>query len=773
MNIERNPLVKAIRERLVAQALQASLIALAVAATPALAQDEFSLEGDEPAKDTEALLKEQTEVSSTVEVGLGFLSDDSYRYGRYTGLTDEGVFAVLGFDIFKRGPWDGDDATWWKASATNLGLDSREASFEYGKQGAYAFRLGFDQTPHNQSDTARTIFTNPGSTSLVLPGNWVGAQTTAGMTQLLGSLRPFEVEHERRRAEIGFEWIPATHWNLDTRYTHERKQGLKTIGLTIGNSGGNPRSVLAPEPVDYLTQTADVALTFIKPEYQIRVGYYMSLFEDDNDSLAWRNPYTTINGWTATAGVGYPSGAGQMHLEPDNQFHQVYASAGWNIADGMRLTGDLSYGRATQDEAFLPYTINPALAATITQPLPRDSLDGKVNSTYAALRFSHRPWSTFWWNANFKYDDRDNRTPHGEFVYVAGDSLAQNVAATSSQRRFNEPKSQKEIQFRLDATWRAADWLRIAGEAQLRQIERPHQEREELDDDTYSLSFTNASSSFITGGLKLSVSSRDGSEYRGYETFIGGYSPGYTNTVVPFVDGFPFENLPGMRKFNQADRDRRQGEIFGTIALGESVSLDLSSRYSEDDYDNSQFGLTFSRVNGWNADLAWAPSAGSALYAFYAVERYKNDQDGRAYTGAARATQAFDPNRNWTVRSRDDVDTWGLGCNARFFEDKLKLGLDYVKAKTTADVGTEVGPALATAPLPTATTDLTTLSISGDYAWSESLTLRGRVAHEDYASADWALDGVPANQLANVILLGEDTPDYSLWVASFSVVYRF
>jgi MtrB/PioB family decaheme-associated outer membrane protein len=771
MKIERNPLSLAIRAQLGLPLMHASLLALALAATPALAQDEFSLDGDEPVQDTAELLKEQTEVSSTVEVGLGFLSDDAFRYGRYTGLTDEGVFAVLGFDIFKRGAWDGDDATYWRAQAQNLGLDSREAYFEYGQQGRFAFYLGFDQTPHNQVDTAQTIFTNPGSTSLTLPSNWVAGQTTATMTRLTESLRPFDVEHERRRFDIGFDWIPAPKWNLETKYSREEKDGLKTIGLTIGNSGGTPRAVLAPEPVDYLTQTADVALTFARPDYQIRVGYYMSLFDNENSGLSWRNPYSAITGWTAAA--GFPTGSGQMHLEPDNEFHQVYASGGLSISDTMRLTGDLSYGRATQDDAFLPYTINPVLAASITQPLPRASLDGKVNNTYAALRLSHRPWSTFYWNANLRYDDRDNRTPHDEYVYVPGDSLTQNTAANSSFRRFNEPKSQEETTFRLDATWRAIDWLRIAGEAQWSSIERPLQEREELDENRYALSFTNTASGLVSGGLRLSIADRDGSEYRGYETFINGYAPGYTSTVLPLVGGFPFENLPGMRKFNQADRERRQAEIFGNLALGESLALGVNVNYSEDDYDNSEFGLTFSRVNGYNLDLTWAPSENGSLYGFYSVERYKNDTDGRAYTGTARVTQAFDPNRNWTNRSRDDIDTWGLGANTRFIEGKFKLGIDYVRANTDADVATSVGPALATAPLPTAETELTSASIYGDWAFRKNLTARLRFAYEDYASTDWAVDGVPANQLANVITLGEDSPDYSVWVASLSFVYRF
>lgn len=36
-----------------------------------------------------------------------------------------------------------------------------------------------------------------------------------------------------------------------------------------------------------------------------------------------------------------------------------------------------------------------------------------------------------------------------------------------------------------------------------------------------------------------------------------------------------------------------------------------------------------------------------------------------------------------------------------------------------------------------------------------------------------ALDGVDANQLANVILFGETSPDYDVTAVSVSVIYKF
>ena len=43
----------------------------------------------------------------------------------------------------------------------------------------------------------------------------------------------------------------------------------------------------------------------------------------------------------------------------------------------------------------------------------------------------------------------------------------------------------------------------------------------------------------------------------------------------------------------------------------------------------------------------------------------------------------------------------------------------------------------------------------------------------DFNSTDWAVDNVPANQLANMILMGEGSADYTVWVTTFTVGYRF
>ena len=92
-------------------------------ACAAAQEDAFTLEADEETRpsDPEAV-RELTEVRSEVEIGIGSVSHDSYRFGRYTGLEEQGAFGVLDVEIRRRGSYDGDSARYWHFSGSNLGL---------------------------------------------------------------------------------------------------------------------------------------------------------------------------------------------------------------------------------------------------------------------------------------------------------------------------------------------------------------------------------------------------------------------------------------------------------------------------------------------------------------------------------------------------------------------------------------------------------------------------------------------------------------------------
>ena len=723
----------------------------------------FSIaDSDEPEK-----LKDLIQIRNTFELGAYYVSDDSFRFGRYSGLNDQGIAGLLNFDFYMRDAWDGDSAWYWRLTGDNLGLDSRAATFEFGVQGKYKVLVDYDQIPNFRSESGQTIYNGAGTETLTLPADWVGSGTTAGMTRLLSSLKPFDLKTQRRRTGLGISGVLTPHWDYSASYKHETKEGLRTFGATFGNSGGNPRAVVLPEPVDWTTQQMDASLRYTSRKFQFDVSYYLSLFSDQNTSLTWANPYTTIAGWAA--GSGFPTAVGQVSLPPDNQFHQLSFNAGYNFSDATRLSASFSRGRMTQNEAFLPYTNIPVQAASITQPLPRNSLDGRIDTTVFNLRLASRPSTDFSWSASYRYDDRDNQTPRDEYVYIGGDSTLQDTTVATNRRRYNEPYSFREEQLKVDASYRVFENTELSAGVQRSKIDRTYAERERADEDTYNFGFRTSFFDTLNAYLRYSHAVRDGSTYIGNEPFLSGYSPGYTSTVAA-----GWENHPLLRRYFEANRDRDQLSAGLELSATEAFALSASVDFAKDNYNESALGLIDARVETATLDAVYAPSQKWSSYAFWTYEKQGSHQAGWSFSGgAAQIPNASDPRRQWFANHRDRINSSGLGFTRSLYSGRVDLGVDYLHSKSRSGIDFAVGSALLTKPLPRDISQLDSFNIHATYKLRESFSLRMSYWYERYRSTDWAVDGIEANTLANVILLGEDSPNYRENVVSLSVLYRF
>ncbi len=219
-----------------------------------------------------------------------------------------------------------------------------------GGRDSSKYFIEYDRLPNYETDTARTPFQGVGSGSLTLP---------AGFdinTNLNSSLLPFDIETTRERIGLGGSFIARRHWKLDVAFRHETKDGTDRIGGAIANgppgmgSGlvGNTTATLIPEPIDYTNKLVDVTLHYAKGKGQFEFAYHLSLFDNGEHSLTWKDPDPFVPGTSIF---------GRQSLEPDNQYHQLAFTGSYVLPRRSQLTGFLSVGRMTQDQAFLPYTI--------------------------------------------------------------------------------------------------------------------------------------------------------------------------------------------------------------------------------------------------------------------------------------------------------------------------------------------------------------------------------------------------------------------------------
>ena len=112
-------------------------------------------------------------------------------------------------------------------------------------------------------------------------------------------------------------------------------------------------------------------------------------------------------------------------------------------------------GRMKQNDPFLPYTINPIYSDL---PLPRESLDGKVDTTtynFAGKLYA-RINNKFSFTARGKWDKRDNKTPVDLYTPVVTDLLPIGP-------RYNRPYSYKRQQYSADLRYRFDRIISLSG----------------------------------------------------------------------------------------------------------------------------------------------------------------------------------------------------------------------------------------------------------------------------------------------------------------------
>jgi MtrB/PioB family decaheme-associated outer membrane protein len=652
--------------------------------------------------------------SGTVDLGLGNVSDDSFKFGEYNGMNEKGGFLIAGAALRSRG----ENANYWNVDAANLGLDTRSLGVEGGKQGTYKVILKYDELPHYISDSAATPFLGSGTDTLTLPGTWVPAPNTAGMTDLATSLQPFDLETKRKRLGVGLSLATVRDWEFAVNVRHETKEGTQRIAGTFFFNAAQ-----LVQPVDYVTDQVDVSASYVGSKWQARLAYYGSTFSNNNASLTWDNPYTS------TPGV---DDKGQLALAPDNEFHQILASAGYSFSDKTRASADIAVGHMTQNQGFLAATLNTSL---VVPALPQSSLDGSVDTLNANLKVVSALTDKVRLNAAFVYDDRNNKTPQAAYPWVTTDQIL-NPARTNLPYGFTKSTA------KLSADYRATARARASAGFDYETNERTYQEVAKTKENTFWGKVNTRPLDNLDLMLKAAYADRSNSGY----------------VVVPEIS--PPEN-PLLRKYNMASRTRDSAGLRADVSAWKNVNLGFGMDYANDDYSKSQIGLTESRDVTYSADASALLAKSTSLHLYLTREQIKSNQAG---------SQLFST-PDWTGENNDIVDTAGIGVKHTVIKNKLDVGADYAISHSRGEVTVYTGA--ADPAFPDLISKLGSVKLYATYRLKDNISLNGTYWYESYKSENWQLDGVTPSTISNVLALGEQPPSYYVNVVMLTLRYKF
>ncbi len=457
--------------------VRAALLALAVA--PAAS---YAAESDD--------VRQLTHPTSFLEAGAGYVSQDSFKFGEYNGLSERGLFGIFGLGIFGGGAWDSGDTTRWSIVGTDLGLETRDIRAEYGQQGRFRINIGYDELRRQRSDSFQTPYLGAGSDTLTLPPTWIkpivpqvsgsginfralspvtglapsnvggvvtpptAAQRTTVNNIIAADVPAFQdvdLSTKRKAIDGGFSYNIDRNWEFRVSAKHEKKDGLKPLGAV--SSQVSEYAAILPDPIDQTTDQYNVSLNYTGDKAFFQVAYYGSVFHNDVQSVTW-------------ADANDPTKTATMASAPDNAFHQILLTGGYNFTPTTKLVLNASYGRNTQDEQFVTLGQNNQLPLGV----PRSSLDGLVVTKAFNARLTSKPVKGLNVVAAYKYDDRDNKTPINTYFFQdanearaaaasafnAALGLPANTLGSNINIYANRPYSKRVNQFDLDADYAVA-----------------------------------------------------------------------------------------------------------------------------------------------------------------------------------------------------------------------------------------------------------------------------------------------------------------------------
>ncbi|MGI9326018.1 MAG: MtrB/PioB family decaheme-associated outer membrane protein, partial [Pseudomonadales bacterium] len=631
------------------------------------------------------------------------VTDDAARFGNATGYDEQGGYVIAAGDGSYNS--DGLQVSWY---LEDLGLDSRAARVEAGRPGTYDVRISYRGLPYRLFDTTDTVYASTGN-SLQLPDGWTRSALTSEFTGLNASLVGRDIESDRDIIEVGGSYRPNSRFELFADFRNQTQNGVDEFG-----GAHFTQASLLPRSFDYQTDELDLGVRYRSERGYAQLGFYGSFFQNKDSVLVWDNPFTSFPGAERSA----------LAQPPDNRFGQFLFKAGYRFKNATRLLVSGAFGNMEQDEALLPYTINPNVSVT---PLPRARLNGEVDTTNLLVSLSSRPITPLSLKLSYRYDERDNQTTQEVWNRVIVDSLA------SGEDETNRPYSFDRTSLTASAGWTIRTGLRIGAGYERRELDRDLQEVAEQTEDTGWGRIHWRPNAYVE------LSGRGGTAKREIDRY---------DTELALSLG----QQPLLRKYNLAHRFREFGELTFSGSLPHTpLSLSATVAFADDDYSKSVLGLLASEELRYGIDLSWSVSEKTQLYANLGLQQVDAEQAGSSNFSTP----------DWRAQHEDEFLTAGFGVKLKQITERVDLTFDYTYG--AGDSAIDVTTSGERGPLPGLDSTLDSLRLSAVYRFSKRLQWIAELRYEAFEADDWALQGVAPATIPTVLTLGADPYDYDVF----------
>jgi MtrB/PioB family decaheme-associated outer membrane protein len=637
------------------------------------------------------------------------------------------------------------------------------------------FDMSYAETPHRFSFITKTPWVQVGPGVFVLPDSVQSAiQKSSGsyagrMNDLLNAapITPLGFQTDVSKARL--RGRPVAGVQLEANVSRRERTGSKAIGLAVPVTGSGPSDGYEmPEPIDQRTVDAEVRANYqhrfaasnIGLSLQAIVG--MSEFTNNISTLVFDNPKRLTDDASAGAALN------RFGLYPDNKVLRGNLMLGLDLPHSTVFTVAAGISRTTQEQAFLPYTINSKLIASIdstTTPgrrdtvlvrqlaLPDSNLHGKAITRTLDMRLGSRLIPEVMATLRFRSYQYESQTPELVFPGLAMFDRSWTVEETGPDSLGNSNAA-----LGLDVDIDALRQLKLGLSYELR--DRKHVNREIARDTENWFAAKFRAKPLDNVALQLKGRYEHGKRHGSIDT----------DHMVELPDSVEMANL---RRFDVANRTQNLLGAGASWTDGRWVDLSVDFSYARGTYPAND--STDGKFYGLTGDTSTTITLDGAFHATEQLDVRGGIGLNNHYYGQAshESSPNADPTKrietDWYLNMRDKNQFWFLATDWRGMGDKLTATLSYEFNRDAMPITEQwAGPnASSTRPigqLPDIFSHRHSLGLEVGYRVAEGLRVSARYGFEEYKFLDWQQQNNPyvnpATGTVNSIFMGNNLYPY-------------
>ena len=530
--------------------------------------------------------------------------------------------------------------------ALNVGRDDQNYRLRFGRYGLLDVEFEWDQIPHVFNiDNARTPYVMNGGTyklrnRATVPDISSNDTTLANPFNMWANdnARPVDLDMLNKIGKISIRYTPTPGWTFTGKYWSQQNEGKRAIAFPFGSNVNANIAELA-EPIDYQTHNIELGGEYAGKGWSLGLKYNGSIFHNSVSTLIFDNPAAAgPGGCTDAAVIDYTTGMGpcrgRVDLYPSNQAHTFTLTGTASLPLKTQFLATASYGWRLQNDSFLPFTINSAIAQPM---LSRNSLDGDVRPTMVNLTLVNNFIDNLNLKAYYRFYDLDSRTGSVSTSGTVRNDQSTGGPDWATAHSYEYSKN--------SAGWGAAynftRWL--TGKFNF-SWDRTHRSIPAIDGPNTAL---NADEFKIGPTFDIKPLS--------WLLFRASYQHSWRD-----APGYQAED--GRKKFFLAKRDQDKASLFTDISPWETLSFHAGFDFTNDNYPGTTFGVQNARNYSPSVGVFYAPLEWLKFFADYNFDW-------------SRWNQGYDFGVN--SRGTDKINTFSLGSDVDIIKDLLGFRIQY------------------------------------------------------------------------------------------------